>query len=52
MNADGNPVDVTFEGLGHFRRCEAMFEQRSVAWTKGQLREHFEPFGTRVWRLS
>jgi hypothetical protein len=51
VNADGNPVDATFDGLGRFRRCESLFEPRSVAWTKGQLREHFEPFGTRVWRL-
>ncbi len=51
VNADGNPVDVTFEGLDRFRRCESLFEARSVAWTKGQLRERFEPFGTRVWRL-
>jgi len=52
VNADGNPVDATFDGLGRFRRCESLFEPRSVAWTKGQLREHFEPFGTRVWRLG
>lgn len=52
VNADGNPVDVTFEGLGRFRRCESVFEPRPVAWAKGQMREHFEPFGTRVWRLG
>lgn len=52
VNADGNPVDVTFEGLDRFRRCEALFEPRSVTWTKRQLRERFEPFGTRIWRLG
>ena len=52
VNADRNPVDVMFEGLGRFRRRESMFAPRSVAWTRGQVREHFEPFGTRVWRLS
>lgn len=52
VNADGNPVDATFEGLGRFRRCESLLEPRPVGWTKGQLREHFEPFGTRVWRLA
>ena len=51
VNADGNPVDATFDGLGRFRRCESLFEPRPVAWTEGQLREHFEPFGARVWRL-
>ena len=52
VNADGNPVDVTFAGLGRFRKCESLIERRSVVWTNGQLREQFEPFGTRVWRLG
>ncbi len=52
VNADGNPVDATFEGLDRFRRCESLFEPRPVAWMKGKLRERFEPFGTRVWRLG
>jgi hypothetical protein len=52
VNADGNPVEATFEGLDRFRQCEPVFGPRSVAWTKGQLREHFEPFGARVWRLG
>lgn len=51
VNADCNAVDVTFEGLGRFRDCESLFESRAVAWTKGRLRERFEPFGTRSWRL-
>ena len=52
VNADRNPVDVTFEGLGRFRRCEPLFAPRAVAWTKGRMRERFEPFGTRVWQLG
>lgn len=52
VNADGNPVDVTFENLGRFRRCESLLEPRSVPWNNGQFRERFEPFGTRVWRLG
>lgn len=51
VNADGNPVDATFQGLNRFRHGESMFGPRAVAWANGQLREHFEPFGTRVWRL-
>lgn len=52
VNADGNPVDVTFEGLGRFRQCESLSAPEPVAWTKSRLRERFEPFGTRVWRLA
>ena len=52
VNADGNPVDATFDGLHRFRHCEALFEQRTAAWNRGQLRENFEPFGTRIWRLG
>jgi hypothetical protein len=52
VNADGNPVEVTFHGLNRFRKCEPMFESRSVEWAQGQWRERFEPFGTRVWRLG
>ena len=52
VNADGNPVDVTFDGLKRFPKCEPMFASRAVALAKGQLRERFEPFATRVWRLG
>jgi len=51
VNADRNPVDVTFNGLNRFRRCEPMFESRPVTFENGKLRESFEPFGTRIWRL-
>lgn len=52
VNADRNPMDVTFEGLGRFRSIESWSDRTSFAWTKGSLREQFEPFGTRVWRLG
>jgi hypothetical protein len=51
VNADPNPVDATFEGLDRFRRCEPVLGAASVALAKGRLRERFEPFDTRVWRL-
>jgi hypothetical protein len=52
VNADCNPVDATFEGLKRFQNCEPLFGSRPVEWSKGQLRERFEPFGTRVWRFA
>jgi hypothetical protein len=52
VNADRNPVEVTFEGLGRYRSIESRFGSTSFVWTKGSLREQFEPFGTRVWRLG
>jgi hypothetical protein len=52
VNADGNPVEVTISGLDRFRRCESALDSGAVTWTKGDLREHFDPFGSRVWRLS
>jgi len=48
VNADRNPVDVTFEGLSRFRQIESRSGASSSVWEKGSLREHFEPFGTRV----
>ena len=52
VNADGNPVDVTFGGLGRFKNVESRSGVTSFTWTKGSLRERFEPFGTRVWKLG
>lgn len=52
VNADPNPVDVTFAGFGRLTECRPLFEERTVSWQEGRLRELFEPFGTRVWRLS
>ena len=52
VNADGNPVEVTFVGLERFRRCEPVIGTSPVRGKDGQWRERFEPFGTRVWRTS
>ena len=52
VNADPNPVDVTFEGLGRFHSVESRSNRTAFKWAKGSLREQFEPFGTRVWRLG
>jgi hypothetical protein len=51
VNADPNPVDATFEGLGRFRRCEPVLGAEPLALAKGGLRDRLEPFDTRVWRL-
>jgi len=52
VNADRNPVDVTFEGVSRYRSVESRFGTTSFVWARGSLREQFEPFGTRVWRLG
>ena len=52
VNADSNPVDVTFDGLKRFHRVESRSATTSFAWANGRLREQFEPFGTRVWTLG
>jgi len=51
VNADRNPVTVTFDGLDRFHRCEPMFDSRPVTFEKNTLHEFFEPFDTRLWRL-
>lgn len=51
VNADGNPVEATLSGLERFRRCEPVLGANSPAFVGGRLRERFEPFGARVWRL-
>jgi len=52
VNADGNPVDVTFAGPKRFSRGEPVVGAKPVAIENGVWRELFEPFGTRVWRLT
>ncbi len=52
VNADSNPVDVTLSGLSKFRSAELMFASGGAALQQGALRERFEPFGARVWRLK
>ena len=52
VNADRNPVEVTFGGLRKFRRCELPFESRAVNRPQGNLRDSFAPFDTHIYRLS
>jgi hypothetical protein len=52
VNADPNPVEATFAGLGRFHRCETLFDRRPAALTPAGWRERIEPHGTRVWRLA
>jgi hypothetical protein len=52
VNADSNPVDVTLSGLGKFRSLETLFESRDVKLVQGTLRDRFEPFDARVWKLK
>lgn len=51
VNADGNPVEVTFSGLKSFQQCRPELGARPVEFRNGGWREILEPFGTRVWRL-
>jgi len=51
VNADRNPVEVTFSGLKRFRRCEVLFESRTVDWQPGHLHDSFAPFDTHIYRL-
>lgn len=52
VNADCNPVDVTLGGLGKYRSAELLFATGKTNLQQGALRERFEPFGARVWRLK
>jgi len=52
VNADRNPVEVTFTGFKEFLRCEVCFESRTVNWQQGNLRDSFAPFDTHIYRLS
>lgn len=51
VNADPNPVEVTFSGLKKYQRCEVLFESRLVNWSQGSFRDTFAPFDARVYRL-
>jgi hypothetical protein len=52
VNADRNPVEVTFSGLKQFRHCGVLCESRVLDWEQGKLRDSFAPFDTHVYRLS
>lgn len=51
VNADGNPVDVTFTGLQGFRSCQVLFESRTAVPDTRTFRDFFEPFGVHIYRL-
>ena len=51
VNADRNPVEVAFGGLRRFNRCLPLFEARRTEFADGSLRDSFDPFGVRIYRL-
>jgi hypothetical protein len=52
VNADCNPVEVTFRGLEPFRQARELFTERARSMSASALRARFEPFGVRIWRLG
>ena len=51
VNADRNPVDVTFSGLAGFRSCTAGFDNRGATLHLGSFRDQLAPFDARLYRL-
>lgn len=51
VNADRNPVEVTFGGLERFGSCRLLFDNRRAMFAHGSLRAAFSPFGVHVYRL-
>jgi hypothetical protein len=52
VNADCNPVEVTFRGLERFREARELFTRCAETVRTQELRARFEPFGVRIWRLG
>ncbi len=52
VNADPNPVDVTFRGLPKFHSADLLFESRPLRPAAGTIRDTFPPFGVRIYRLA
>jgi hypothetical protein len=52
VNADKNPVHVSFGGLTRFRKAETLFEKHPAELSAGVLRDRYSPFGARVYKLS
>lgn len=52
VNEDKNPVDVVFGQLSGFKTCSVKFEQRTVAFNNGALRDTFAPFTARVYHCT
>jgi hypothetical protein len=52
VNADSNPVDVTFGGLEGWHRATRVTESGAVAIEGARMRDSLAPFGVRVHRLQ
>lgn len=52
VNADSNPVEVTFGGLEGWRRAARVAESGEVAIEGARMRDSFAPFGVHVYRLQ
>ncbi|MGB9605549.1 MAG: hypothetical protein ACPL88_06685, partial [Bryobacteraceae bacterium] len=52
VNADCNPVEVTFRGLERFQEARELFTEAPRVSRAAALRARFEPFAVRVWRLG
>jgi hypothetical protein len=52
VNADKNPVEVSFTGLERFRSAKLLGEARSTRFARGVLSDEFAPFGVHLYRLS
>ncbi len=52
VNADRNPVEVTFQGLDAYRNLEVLFEARSAPIVRGGFRDRFAPFDVHIYRLE
>jgi len=52
VNADSNPVEVTFGGLEAYRSAERLFEPGPAPLEDGRMRDSFERFGVHLYRLK
>ncbi len=52
VNADKNPVDMSFTGLERFKTAKVVGEARSTRFARGILSDDFAPFGVHLYRLS
>jgi hypothetical protein len=52
VNADSNPVEVTFGGLEAWHYAKRVAESGEVAIEGGRMRDSFAPFGVHVYRLG
>lgn len=52
VNADKNPVKVTFSGLNKFKTAEVLKENSSLNISDGKLTIDYIPFGVHIYKLS